>query len=167
MSDKAAELRAQADRNDQLAEASFQRSDTDGFLSQWALGITARKLRLEADLAEAGGKAEFSALFDLEGNLVAAKIVKTVYGQAFALLASDDPRSRFRGWFNPSLAKTAERRRANDAKRGFYVGTVRARARAEIAGEGRGLSGAASAYVTTIRTDGGFSRDVEIVDNGH
>ena len=40
---------------------------------------------------------------------------------------------------------------------------VLAPGRATIAGSGTGLSGAANCYVTAIRTDGGFSWDVTVV----
>ena len=159
----AAELRTAAADRDQAADASFERSDTDGFLSQWASGITARLYRAQADIADAGGVAEFPALFDTAGNLVAAKLIETKFGMAWGLLPSDDPRGRFTGFFNPSKARTAAKRQAADARKGYQVGRVLAPAKAEVMGSGTGLAGAASCYVGTRRTDGGFSREVEIV----
>jgi hypothetical protein len=157
------ELRTAAAAADRDAAESFERSDTDGFLSQWASGITARLYRAQAALAEAGGRAAFPALFDTAGNLVPAKLVETRWGMAWGLLPGDDPRGRFTGWFRPSKARSAAVRQANDAARGYQVGRVMAPARAEIMGSGTGLSGAASASVGVRRTDGGFSRVVTVV----
>jgi hypothetical protein len=161
--ERAQSLRALAAEHARRSQESFDRSDTDGFLSQWASDLTARQYRLAADLAEAGDRAEFPALFDLDGNLVAAKLITTRYGTAWALLESDDPNSRFIGWVNRSYAQKAATRNANMARKGYSEGTVLAPAKADIMGSGTGLSGAASAYVGVKRTDGGFSRDVEVV----
>jgi hypothetical protein len=47
------------------------------------------------------------------------------------------------------------------------VGRVRAPAEAELAGSGTGLAGALTVHVATVRTDGGFSRDVQVVSVSH
>jgi hypothetical protein len=156
-----AELRAEASVLDNRAAESFERCDTDGFLSQWADGLTARLRRAQADLAEAGGTHVFPALFDTEGNLVAAKPVDGQWSSGWGILAADDPWSRFVGYFNPSRARDPKRRQAADAAKGYQVGKVRAPAKAVMDGQGHGLSG--TAWVAVKRTDGGFSRDVEIV----
>lgn len=163
----AAELRDSARQHFAESAESFARCDTDGFLSQWASDITGRKLMAQARIAEQGGRDEFPALFTTDGELVAAKLVDTRYGAAWGLLESDDPHSQFVGWFRESRAQNPATARRNDARKGFYVGTVLAPAKADIAGSGTGLAGAASCRVVHRRTDGGFSRDVEIVDNGH
>jgi hypothetical protein len=155
-----AELRDMAAQAERRAWESFERSDTDGYLSQWASDITARLYREQAAIADNGGRAEFGALFDLAGELVPAKFIETRYGMAWGLLESDDPQSRFVGWFNPSRARNEATRRANDARKGYYVGRVAAPAKADTAGS-------TTVYVGVFRTDGGFSRDVQIIDNGH
>lgn len=71
---KAAALRVSADRSNRSAEESFQRSDTDGFLSQWASNIGADKDRRNADILENGGCAQFPVLCDAEGNVVANRV---------------------------------------------------------------------------------------------
>lgn len=154
----AADLRAQAAEAECRAMESFERSDTDGFLSQWASGMTSRRLRLQADIAENGGRAQFPALFDLEGNLVAAKLITTQYGPSWGILASDDPFSQIIKWVNAFPV-----RKSTMIRKGYTEGIVLAPAKAVVTGSGHGLSGAMSAYVATERTDGGFSRDVEIV----
>ena len=162
----AAQHTAAAHQADQEAQDSFDRCDTDGFLSQWASGMTGRLHRAKAEIAEQGGKAEFPALFDLAGNLVAAKLVETRYGMSLGILPDDSPDGSFVSWFSPSRARSDKTARANNARKGYYVGSVMAPANARTAGSGTGMSGCLSVYVQTYRTDGGFSRDVEIVDNG-
>lgn len=154
------ELRAAARDARQSSAESWQRSDTDGFLSQWASDANAREYDARAELVDNGGVAEFPALFTVDGELVAAKLIDTRYGSRWALLASDDPRSRYVGFFGESYAASETRRRATNARKGFYVGTVKAPAYVKLSGNGYSLS------PRLFRADGGFSRDVEIVDNG-
>lgn len=156
------EHRRLAEEAEQRREESWDRSDTDGFMSQWASGLAADEHRLAAQIAEAGGRAWFPALFDLDGNLVAAKLIDGRYGLVWGLLESDDPDSPFTGWFNPSRALDDDRARRNNAKKGYYVGGVMARAKADLGG-----GSITSVRAIAKRIDGGFSRDVEIVDNGH
>lgn len=159
------EYREQAARHEQDAVDSFERSDTDGFVSQWASGVCAREDRLKAAVAENGGRWRFPALFTLDGELVAAKAVETRFGFAFGILESDDPRSRFVSWFNPSEARSSDRQWTNDGKKGYRVGYVLAPARVELKGSGTGLAGALSVSAVAVRTDGGFSRDVDVAEN--
>jgi len=156
-------LRARAASAHAAAVESFERCDTDGFLSQWASDITGRKASLQADIVEAGGLWEFPALFSADGELVAAKMVSTRYGISWALLEDDSPSARFVGWFNSSRARSNDRRIAANLKKGYRLGRVLAPARADIGGSGHGLSGATSCYVYAKRTDGGFSRSVTVV----
>lgn len=158
--------RAEAARHEQEAFDSFERCDTDGFLSQWAHQMVAGEERLAASIAERGGRSEFTALFDLEGNLVAAKLFEGKFGVCWALLSSDDPRSRFIGFVNRSRAATAEKRAAALAKKGYREGRVLAPAKAVLRGSGTGLASAHTVRPVAERTDGGFSRDVEIVSTG-
>lgn len=144
------ELRAEAAAHDASAQESFDRCDTDGFLSQWASGITAQLKRRQADLLDAGGKAEFPALFK-DGQLVAAKVIQTRYGAKFGVLASDDPRSTVTAWITPT-SRGAK-------KHGYTLGRVLAPAAAKL----HSTSHRGSVFVLTYRTDGGFSRDVTVV----
>lgn len=163
----ATEYRQKAQEARDRSAESFARSDTDGFATQAASDLMARQHDLSAAIAEEGGTWEFPALFDLDGNLVAAKLIDTRFGRAWAMLSSDDPSSSFTGqFFNPSQAEKEATRVRNDARKGFYVGTVRAAAAARMGGGGKGFAGMATCYPYVARTDGGFSRDVEVVDNG-
>ena len=95
-------------------QESFDRSDTDGFLSQWALTMTGRLYDLLAEVSERGGTWEFTELADAEGNLIeGARKVRTKYGTAWVT-----PDGR---WFNPSRhSDDAERERRNREK-GFSL----------------------------------------------
>jgi hypothetical protein len=138
---------------------SFERCDTDGFLSQQANDTMARVYELAADLIDNGERAMFLALFDTDGDQVPAKRIKTRYGMSWGLINPDDPNGRFLGWFNPSKAGKPGAARLADAKKGYYVGYVLAPAKADVSSSGRGA--------IAVRTDGGYSADAEIVDNGH
>jgi len=153
-------LKAEAAEHLRKREESFDRCDTDGFLSQWAHGISSSRDQLAATVAEQGFTSEFPGLFDLQGNLVAAKLISVAsryhYGKdlKWGVLATDDPHSAVTAWItaHPARQSTME-------KKGYREGTVRAPAKADIVGE-------KNAYATIVRLDGGFSRNVIIVDNG-
>lgn len=153
---QAAKYRQEARGNDRDAQESYERCDTDGFLSQWAHGQMAHRYYRAADILEAGGCAEFIALFDLEGNLVPAKYMQTKFGYAWALLEVNEDESiqRIVGWFNESNARNEETARKNNAKKGYALGTVRAACFLNLR-DGR-----------IVRTDGDFSSKVEILDDG-
>jgi hypothetical protein len=81
------------------------------------------------------------------------------WGRYFALL---DDNGRITGvWFTPSKSKDAHRARATDAAKGYYVGCVMAPAKAELKG-----GNLACLNAITVRTDGGYSPDAEVVDDG-
>ncbi len=102
-----------------LAE-SIERSDTDGFMSQWAPGVMGTKYRAIASIARNGGSIEVPGLFDLSGNYVPARLVDTPYGLAWKLKDG--------GWFNGSKARDESIRVRNNARKGFFVGVVKAKA---------------------------------------
>lgn len=156
---KAAELREMARDCEKESRDSFERCDTDGALSQWASGITAQKYRLQADVAENGGMAAFSALFDLEGHLIPAREVYGQYGSFWSLLDSEGDRTG--EIFSESKARNDKVKIRNDAKKGFYVGEVLAPARVITRGQS-----VTSVSCFIDRADGGWSPDVLVLDNG-
>lgn len=166
---RADDLRKQARGNEREKYRSQEESDTDGFVSQWAHGITAAELMLKADLIESGGSYERDLLFDLEGNLVLAKEIETRYGWAWMILDPDNPTGSALGFFNESKAKNPERKIAADARKGYYVGRGMVKGYVKIMASGTGLSGAASAYPGILpwrdETTGGYVV-TEIIDNG-
>jgi hypothetical protein len=151
MSDMTAtEHRNAAKAADQEAYDSFERCDTDGFLSQWACGLTANLHRRQAEIMEAGGVAEFPALFNLDGQRVRAKLIDGKYGPCWAIC---DNRGRYTGEFVgafPARESTMERK-------GFREGREVVEAYAFMNGTGHGLSG--RAWVATGRKDDGYPAD--------
>ena len=78
------QLRAEAAEGYQRAAESFERCDTDGWLSQWCHTLMADLRSRQADLIDAGKQARFIGLY-LGDRRVAAKLVKTKYGGCWRL----------------------------------------------------------------------------------
>lgn len=130
---------------------SFERCDTDGFLSQWASGITGQLNSLKADLARNFGLIEIDALFNLDGTVASTHNADGQYGEYWVL--NDDAAERFgKRFFSPSKANSAAKRSAADRKKGFTIGTVRVAGYAKTwapAGA-RGLGGCTQVSVRTF-----------------
>lgn len=163
---KAEASRSRAAEHVRSEQDSFERSDTDGFITQWAHGCLAGKERLQAQIDEQGGLWEFPALFDLEGNMVAATRHDGQYGMVWRLLGDDNPGSPAIGWVNESKARKEETAIANMVKKGYYKGYVKAPAVADLGGSGRGMAGALTVHAYVRRVGASFDRDAEVVDNG-
>lgn len=74
----AEEYRKAASENFRRKEESFQRCDTDGFLSQWALGINAELMNKKADILDNDCMDTFIGLY--EGNRrVKAKMIVNIF----------------------------------------------------------------------------------------
>lgn len=115
-----AQWREEARRAREERAASWERCDTDGFLSQWASGVMADRYDHLAEIAENGGTIETVALFDLEGRYIDARHVEGRYGWVWVW---DDAEGNA-VWFNESSAQKEETRIKNNAKKGVYVGTA-------------------------------------------
>lgn len=161
MKKTAEELRARAAASEQRAVDSWERSDTDGFVSQWASGISAREDRANAAIADNGGVSTFRALADAEtGELVPAVWLNTRYGGAWALFATADDANAYGANIIAWVSGSAR----TQAKKGFREVWVERRAKAVITSSGRGLSGAATAYVREVPDDGmRFNADARIM----
>lgn len=72
------EYRKLASKLEDKARESFDRCDTDGFLSQWASGLYARLNRSKADLVDAGNVFTFTGLYEGDRR-VKAKEIKTYF----------------------------------------------------------------------------------------
>jgi hypothetical protein len=112
--------RAMAVESNKRSAESFERCDTDGFLSQWASDTVAREYRAWADLAAENYQAEFPAIFDLDGKLMDARQVETRYGWAWAISLPGGGTA----WFNESGARKGATRYRNDTGKGYRLGTV-------------------------------------------
>jgi hypothetical protein len=103
----------------------------DNGMTTWAHGLLGAEEALQERIDANGGVWDLPAVFDLEGNMVPARRVEGEYGTSWRIL---DENGQGVGWFNPSKAKKEETRRANDAKRGYYLGKVSVPVKAELAG---------------------------------
>lgn len=147
----------------QEREDSFDRCDTDGFLSQWASGVHSNLYLRLAELAEAGWVSEFPGLFDIKtGERVPAKIIYvkdrfSYNGALKALWAIVDPKTeKFTGVFLPEGENSRKQK-----KLGFFQKKEIAPAYAKIDGVGYGLSG--SVWVSVYRTDCGYPKELRQV----
>ncbi len=68
-----AKLEASAKSSKEAEERSFERCDTDGFLSQWAHSIGAQRDEANVRILKNGGCSQFSVLCDAEGNVICEK----------------------------------------------------------------------------------------------
>lgn len=157
---KATELRAEASAHEAEREASFERCDTDGFLSQWASGINASLKRRQADLLEAGGMARFPGLYEGDRR-VKAKMISTKFGDSWILEASEA--EKFGRKFMPVNYENTSK---VHKKHGLQQRREMAPARAAIMGSGRGLSGCANAFVGCYRTGDQWGQDATLCPEG-
>jgi len=128
--------RAAAEQSYRNADESFERSDTDGFLSQWASGCLAAEYLASARLAEQDGLIEVQALFNLDGTIASTHCGYNEQYRRDYWVLNDDAAARYgRRFYNPSGAKKAATRNANDRKKGFTVGKIRVAGYVTLAGE--------------------------------
>lgn len=140
------EHRAEAARAAADEHESFERSDTDGFVSQWASNRMASFHRMSADLAERDGKAEHQALFNLDGTIASTHRAEGQYGSYWVL--NDDAAERVgKRFITTSKANKGQRRYDANRAKGFTIGTVLVDSYTDMVGNGRGLGAA-----LTVRT---------------
>lgn len=106
---------------------SFERCDTDGFLSQWANDTMARRYEHCAQVAEDGGNIWTSAIFDLEGNFVTADYREGQFGWYY-LVPQKFVDAGIKRFTTTSSANKATTRAKNNAKKGITEGKVLVRA---------------------------------------
>lgn len=128
-------------------------SDPDAFLSRRDASLRAAFYRLNAELAKTDGKREFTALFDLDGNLVKdAQEVFTRFGWGWRIPDGEGVK-----WFNGSKARNGTVRLGNDMKKGYRVGLVRGDAVVSVSASGRPYAELKFGVVPEI-LDNGFDR---------
>ena len=109
-------------RESQVANAeSFDRCDSDGFLSQWAHQQMQLRYLDMARVADDGLTTTIPAVFDLEGNLVTTDYREGNYGP-YWFIPQNEGKARF---FNESEANKLTTRRNNNAKKGYRIGSAR------------------------------------------
>lgn len=153
---KIEELEASAKRQMEAKEESFERCDTDGFLSQWASGIGAERDRREIQILKQGGCATFPVLCDSEGNVIATKIYTfpdQYRGHGFVDRWKIDEAKYGKKWI-----PTGEKSRVQK-QLGLHEEYRWFPAYAKIAvprgAKSTGLGGCANAYVGTFKKDEG------------
>tara|TARA_R110000824_G_scaffold66183_5_gene171864 strand:- start:564 stop:1055 length:492 start_codon:yes stop_codon:yes gene_type:complete len=153
-----AALRESAATRDKRAAESFERCDTDGFVTQWASGITASLDRTKADLIDADKLGEFTGLFEGDRR-VKAKTIETKFGSSW-LLSDDEPDliARRGKKFLPVGKRSRILKELGLAERREL-----APAWACLAGSGTGLAGAASVRVVTFRTGCKWGSDTKLM----
>ena len=129
---EAQRLRQSARQNSIEAEQSFERCDTDGFLSQWASGISAEADKTNAKILEGGGLMEFPAVFTLDGKFQPSVTIVTQYGTAWIL--TDDSGTFLQP---PVYLPFSPKREATIKNKGFTIGRVLRPAIAKIVGNKR------------------------------
>ena len=131
---------AAADRERVRAE-SWERSDTDGFLTQWAAGLGAELERAKIKILEHGGYAEFAVLCDAGGTVIAEKVFSFPDGHGGTnnkwRLPDDMVEAAGRRWV--PFGATSRVQKAL----GLHEESRWFKAYAKITGTGHGLSGSA------------------------
>ena len=132
-------------------EESFERCDTDGFITQWAHGLTAQLHGVAAEVAQNGGYDLQPGLFDrTTGERVPAVLLHGDWGYFWRLC---DPTTgkplKGEGWINDTRGPGGA-----VAKAGMVVLGEWCKAEAKILSVGTGISG--RAWAAAVRTDGGY-----------
>ena len=135
----AAHFKAEAD--------SFERCDTDGFLSQWSSNINGRLELTRAAIAEAGGVSEFAGLFEGDRR-VKAKQVRTKFGAAWVLHSDEADLISRRGKVFLPFGENSR----GLCELGLRQGVEEAPAAACLDGQGRGLGSLHTVFVKVFRT---------------
>jgi hypothetical protein len=157
MSDATAtRLRDEAAALDAATAASFDRCDTDGFVTHWANDLNASLKRAKASIIEAGGVATFPALVDADtGEWVPSKLINGKYGTCWAILGPD---GKFTGKFVTAFPK----RESTMLRKGFRETEGVWPADARLDGSGTGLSG--NVWVATFKTCDDLTPPTEILN---
>jgi hypothetical protein len=144
-------LEASSKRSYEAAEESFQRCDTDGFLSQWALQSSSSVDNANIRILKNGGYVAVRVLCDAEGNIVSDRI-RTFPHPMFewrSVSKWDLGRNAERRWV-PMGDKSRVQKQLGLHEESRYV---RGYAKITAPAGARGLSGCASAYVGHFRSD--------------
>jgi hypothetical protein len=162
----AQEIRAAAAENYKRKEESFQRCDTDGFLSQWASGITGNLKQTEADLLENDLQSEFDGLYEGDRR-VKAKPITTQYGMCWVL--HDDETNLIKRRGKPFIPYAPTYRNAKSRvhkELGLSQRQETDQAWCCIEGSGTGLAGAASCYIKRYRIGDKWGADATLIEGG-
>jgi hypothetical protein len=152
---EAARYEAAASQNIQEASDSFERCDTDGFVSQWASGITADLNREKARICRQEGFDTFIGLYSGDTR-VRAKIVNGRFGSVWLIDDCDQHLTGGRAFVPTGKRSTVQR------KLGLSERQELAPAWVCTAGSGTGLAGACSVGVISFRTGCKWGSDAKL-----
>ena len=133
---------------ERAAQESFDHCDTDGFLSQWAHGMTAELERAKARIAADGGTSVFEGLYEGQRR-VKARVIVSKFGPSWMLDEAEDDLIARRG--KRYLPYGENSRILRDL--GLAHKEEIDDAYADIQGSGTGLAGCASCRVVVRRCD--------------
>lgn len=157
MSKTAEDYRKEARAAQQRRDDSWERSDTDGFVTQWACGLSASLANTRATILENDGKAEFTGLYEGTRRVV-ARTIRTQYGSCWLLHESEAELISKRGSkFVPVGGNSRVQK-----KLGLRECLELAPAWAALDGEGTGLSG--RAWVSTYRSGDKWGADAALLE---
>jgi hypothetical protein len=128
-------------------------------LRQQAL-LEAEKFDAQSYVESQDGKYHFPALFDKNGEIVPAKIVKTKFGRSWGVLSDPSkPTSKISEFISISQHSDPKKREKFYADKGYTVGKVAAPAVAAIVEDEK----IGKKRVSILRSDGGYSPAVEVL----
>ena len=150
---KAAEHTKLAKEALKKVDESWDRSDTDGFLTQWAGGITANLHQEKARIYRHNGFAAFTGLYEGDRR-VKARIVEGKFGDSWLL--DDAEAAKFGRKFIPTGSTSRIQKSLGLSQR-----REKDLAYATTLGKGYGLSG--TAWVACLRTEKWGSDQVALI----
>ena len=157
----AAEYMADAQRHLDRKRESFERCDTDGFLSQWSDDLHYQLYREKARLVEAGEIDTFEGLYDGDRR-VAAKLIsvycKYSYGYRLRWLLRDDEAERYGRKFLPWGKRSRILKQLGLVERDELR-----KAWCKLHGHGTGLSGAHTVRVQVFPVDDEWGQEAQLV----
>jgi hypothetical protein len=122
--------------------------------------LEAEKFDAQSYVESLDGKYHFPALFDKNGNLVPAKIIKTKFGHSWGILSDPSkPSSKIAEFISISKNSDPKKREQFYADKGYTVGKVAAPAVAAIIDDEK----IGKKRVSILRADGGYSPVVEVL----
>ena len=132
---------------DKRRQDSFERCDTDGFVSQHANSLHSQLNRTKAEIIKNGGYDWFWVLKDSKGNIVSDKIITDYYNNQKWLVKKEFVDSVGRRYIPEGENSRVQKRL------GLHEEEVEAMAWATLDGNGRGFSGNVWVAMYAVRND--------------
>lgn len=140
-------------------QESFDRCDTDGFVSQFCDNLNGRLHNVRASIAENGGRANFVGLYEGDRR-VKARLIETKFGYSWLLHDSEEFLINLRGKvFLPTGGKSRVLKSLGLCERAETD-----LANACHAGSGCGLSGLSTVRIKTYRTGDKWGGDTQLIN---